>query len=666
MIRVLDEKTIDKIAAGEVVERPASVVKELMENAIDAGADRISVEIKNGGIDMIRVTDNGSGIERNEVRKAFLPHATSKLISIEDLFTLKSLGFRGEALSSIASVTRVELLTKRSEEILGIRYVIEGGTEVSFDEAGIPDGTTFIIRDLFYNTPARRKFLKSAHTEAGYITSLVEEMAMDRPDIAFKYSVNGSNRLVTSGNGELKEVIYRIYGRDISDNLIPVDASEGDLSLKGFIAKPLIARNSRAMENYFVNSRYIKDDIISKAIEDGYSGHLMQHRFPFTALFLTLSPGDIDINVHPRKMEIKFSDGPGVYSFLRNAVSNVLSEREFINDFSFEKEEKVAAPPLAPEKAPEPFEHIAIMREERVYAPETDEDSEIPEKSAVSEIHEIPEKPVNPKNPENFENPEKPATYLESGDKTPGDNTVDEVNIPSVGTDVLYSDVAGDEKSGQDDDFSDGISGSQMDLFEERILSKDAYSEYRIAGQIFDTYWIIEYRDEMLLLDQHAAHEKVNYERFMEEFKNKEITSQNLNPPVIITLSGKEREVLERFLDRFLEMGFEIEPFGGNDFALRTVPYNLYGLKERDIMTALLDELSSGVRDEDISVIHDKIASMSCKAAIKGNSRLSLDEAQELLRQLLSLKDPYNCPHGRPTIIKMSKRELEKKFKRII
>ena len=633
MIQVLDSKTIDKIAAGEVVERPASIVKELLENAVDAGATRISVDIKNGGIDEIRVSDNGSGIGRNEVRTAFLPHATSKLKNIEDLFVLKSLGFRGEALPSIASVSKVRLFTKTGDDPIGIKYTIEGGTEVSFEEAGVPDGTTFIVNDLFYNTPARKKFLKSANTEAGHISTLVEEIALSNPRISVKYSVNGSNKLFTGGNGDLKEVIYRIYGREIADSLLPLKVSSGDMSLSGFISKPVIARSSRLLENYFVNSRYIKDDIISKAIEDGYAGFLMQHRFPFTVLMLDLPSENVDINVHPRKMEIKLSDGPGVYDFIRKAVKDTLSNREFINDFDFEKETPIKdTRPEIPEKAPEPFEAakavtytensdmpLSLFKEETVY------DAEISAQIIPNEMQDLRHAPVFP-------------------------DTIEETEEAPL------------EKKR----FEDGINGSQLDLFEEKILSRDASKEFKIVGQIFDTYWIIEYRDEMLIIDQHAAHEKVNYESFLEQFKKRSVITQNLNPPIIMTLSGEQRSVLERFLPRFIEMGFEIEPFGGNDFAVRTVPYNLYGLNDMEVMTALLDELSSGIKDEDISIIHDKIASMSCKAAIKGNTAISLNEAEALIEQLLSCKDPYNCPHGRPTIIKMSKKELEKKFKRVL
>ncbi|MBQ9549433.1 MAG: DNA mismatch repair endonuclease MutL [Lachnospiraceae bacterium] len=633
MIQVLDSKTIDKIAAGEVIERPASIVKELLENAVDAGATRISVDIKNGGIDEIRVSDNGSGIERKEVRTAFLPHATSKLRSIEDLFILKSLGFRGEALPSIASVSRVKLFTKTEGDNVGIKYVIEGGTELSFEEAGVPDGSTFIVNDLFFNTPARRKFLKSANTEAGHISTLVEETALSNPDISIKYSISGSNRLYTSGNGDLKEVIYRIFGREISESLLPLKASSGDMILTGFISKPIIARSSRAMENYFVNSRYVKDNIISKAIEDGYAGFLMQHKFPFTVLMLQLPSENVDINVHPRKMEIKLSDGSAVYEFIRKAVRDTLSNREFINDFDFEKEKSPKERDTeAPAKAPEPFEAV----------------------NAVTYT----------------ENSEKPLSLFK--EETVYDAGTSAQIIPKKREDERPSPVSPDTIDGTEAAplekpfFDDGVKGSQLDLFEEKILSRDASKEFKIVGQIFETYWIIEFRDEMLLIDQHAAHEKVNYESFLKQFRVRSVITQNLNPPIVMTLSGEQRSVLNRFLPRFTEMGFEIEPFGGNDFAIRTVPYNLYGLNDSEVMTALLDELSAGIRDEDISIIHDKIASMSCKAAIKGNTAISLNEAEALIEQLLSCKDPYNCPHGRPTIIKMSKKELEKKFKRVL
>ncbi|MCR5024841.1 MAG: DNA mismatch repair endonuclease MutL, partial [Lachnospiraceae bacterium] len=591
MIKVLDSKTIDKIAAGEVIERPSSVIKELLENAIDAGATAVSIEIKKGGIDYIRVTDNGEGIDKNEVRTAFLPHATSKLNKIEDLFTIESLGFRGEALPSIASVSKVELLTKTVHEPVGFRYVIEGGTEVSFEEAGLPDGTTFIVRDLFYNTPARRKFLKTDSTEAGHITSLVEEIAMANPGVSVKYTANGRNILVTRGNNDLKEVIYRIYGREIADSLIQVNEKSGNMTLEGFISKPVVARNSRAMENYFVNSRFVKDETIERAIEDGYSGFLMQHRFPFTVLKLAVSPEDLDVNVHPRKMEIKFSEGPAVYEFIRESVRKSLSNREFINSFTLDKDEPVIKAPAAPVKAPEPFENRYIVKEEVTY--DSSEDTV-------------------PGHGELFNEQEEVKLPEENGEKTQNSDSLVVKETPS-------------------EEFKEDITGTQEDFFDEKILSKDAFSEYRIVGQLFNTYWIIEYKDQMLLMDQHAAHEKVNFERFMKQFKERSVITQNLNPPIILTLDGKHREILERFLIRFTEMGFEIEPFGGNDFAVRTVPYNLYGLNDNEVLTALLDELSEGTRDEDISLIYDKIASMSCKSAVKGGYDLSYEEAENII-----------------------------------
>ncbi|MCR4589481.1 MAG: DNA mismatch repair endonuclease MutL [Lachnospiraceae bacterium] len=638
MIRVLDDKTIEKIAAGEVVERPSSIVKELLENAVDAGATAVSVDIKNGGIDMIRVTDNGSGIDKNEVRTAFLSHATSKLRKIEDLYSIRSFGFRGEALSSIAAVSKVELLTKTENDPVGVKYVIEGGTEVSFDEAGVPEGTTFIIKDLFYNTPARRKFLKSAATEAGYISTLVEETALSNPGLSVKYSVNGSNRLLTSGKNDLKEVIYRIYGRDISDSLLSVEHQKDGMSIKGYISKPLIARGSRSMENYFVNGRYIKDDIIAKAIEDGYAGFLMQHKFPFAVLMLELPPEDIDINVHPRKMEIKFSDSQGLYEFVRTAVRDALEHKEFINNFTFEKDDRIAPPPKPEVKAPEPFE-IPVKKEAETAA--VFQPSETLRESAAPDA-------------------DKAADY--------NDNVIlKEDRVYNADMTPAAAETVKDEPAEPgSDDFSKDVKGAQLDLFEEKILSPGSAERFKLIGQVFNTYWIIEYRDEMLVIDQHAAHEKVNYERFMEEFKNRSVTTQNLEPPIIITLNGEQRAALEKYMPRFSEMGFEIEPFGGNDFAIRTVPYNLYGLNENEVFVSLLDELSSGKRDEEVSVIHDKIASMSCKAAIKGNTEISVAEAEALISQLLSLKDPYNCPHGRPTIIKMSKHDLEKKFKRVL
>ncbi|MCR4745969.1 MAG: DNA mismatch repair endonuclease MutL [Lachnospiraceae bacterium] len=690
-IKVLDEKTIDKIAAGEVVEKPASVVKELVENAIDAGAGSISVEVKNGGTDLIRVSDNGDGIVRDQVRTAFLPHATSKLRKIEDLETIESLGFRGEALPSIASVSQVELLTKTADEITGVRYCIDGGTEQSFDEVGVPDGTTFIVRNLFFNTPARKKFLKTAMTETGYVTELVEQLALLRPDIAFKYTANSSNKLVTSGNGDLKEVIYRIYGRDITSALLEVEKEEDGMTIHGFIAKPVIARSSRNMENYFVNGRYVKDKVISRAIEDGYSGFMMQHKFPFTVLSINVPTELLDVNVHPRKMEVKFGESEKVYDFIRNAVKESLSGREFINKFDFEKtSSKIAEAPKAPEKAPEPFERKAFGKpfKETVIKPTVFRNDLI--KNAVNKeegVQNILKEPalslIIGRN-EDKENSDKGIESVIS--KELNFEIEDDINYPSENNAAECTEKTEDnisdnsdlnisenmpennkaDNNESDNDVTSVEKPRQMNLFEDKILDKNNADEFEIIGQIFDTYWIVQYHDKMLMIDQHAAHEKINYERFMKKFEERRVDKQICSPSVIITLDGAHRNILERFMDRFEEMGFEIEPFGGNDFAIKAVPGDLYGLTEEEILISLLDELDDGIKVSEVSAIHDRIATMSCKAAVKGNMKLSREEAKMLIAELMELKDPYNCPHGRPTIIQMSKSELEKKFKRII
>ncbi len=656
-IKVLDTKTIDKIAAGEVVERPASVVKELVENAVDAGATAISVEIKNGGSDFIRITDNGSGIPPVQVRTAFLPHATSKLRQIEDLQSIGSLGFRGEALPSIASVSQVEMLTKTADSLIGTRYVIEGGTEVSFDEVGVPDGTTFIIRNLFFNTPARKKFLKTAMTEAGYVTELVEEMALSRPDIAFKYTVNGSNKLVTSGNGNLKEVIYRIYGREISDALLEIEKEEDGMTIHGFIAKPIIARSSRGMENYFVNGRYVKDKIVSKSIEDAYTGFLMMHKFPFTVLNIMVPPELLDVNVHPRKMEIKFGNSETVYDFIRTVIREKLSGKEFINPFTFGREPSYEkASPAAPKNAPEPFENRRRDEFNRSYAhPQATTRAVL--NTAKETAASVAENKIRRESePEQVKEAATPDSVRLDNQQNP----VSEANTVKTAEHVETGQSFTEEK----DAAVVREKPSQLDFFEEKILTKTAAQEFKIVGQVFDTYWIIEYQNKMLIIDQHAAHEKVMFEHFMEKFENREVTKQICAPPVIVKLDGAHQAIIDQFMDKFNEMGFEIESFGGNDYAIRAVPEDLMGLTEQDVFISFLDELSEGTQLNRINIIYYRIATMACKAAVKGNMRLSVKEAEALIAELLELKDPYNCPHGRPTIIQMSKSELEGKFKR--
>lgn len=629
-ISVLDQNTIDKIAAGEVVERPASVVKELVENAIDAGASAVTVEIKEGGISFIRITDNGSGIEKEQVPLAFLRHATSKIQGVDDLLRISSLGFRGEALSSIAAVSQVELITKPHEQLIGVRYLIEGGQEKGMEEIGAPDGTTFLIRNLFYNTPARAKFLKTPTTEAGYISSFIEQLALSHPHISFKYMQNGQTKLHTSGNNNLKEVIYQIYGRDITKELIEIHTSDasGDFQIHGFIGKPVISRGNRNFENYYVNGRYVKSKIIMKAIEDAYHTFMMQHKYPFTSLYLTINGEDVDINVHPTKMEVRFSHQEQVYKNVYQAVLDGLSHRELIPEVTIKEPDQTSEKDNLPNKprqpihTPEPFENKRRILEQT-------------QKIPVQETP-IPKAPIR----------ETPV-YHKSAKK---DNTPQE-KVPVINE-------APQKKTEQKPE--------QMELFDGILLSPDAKKHHKIIGQVFDTYWLVQMEDKLYIIDQHAAHEKVLYERIVKEMKNQKVTSQLLSPPLIISLNLQECDKLNTYMHVFTSLGFEIEVFGGQEYSIRAVPQNLYGLTQEDFFIEILDQLEETPIAKAPDVLSDRMATMACKAAVKGNQKLSSQEAIALIDELLTLDNPYNCPHGRPTIISMTKYELEKKFKRIV
>lgn len=637
-INLLSQSTIDKIAAGEVVERPSSVVKELLENAIDAGAKAVTVELKEGGISLIRVTDNGCGIEKNQVKKAFLRHATSKIKSIEDLSYVESLGFRGEALSSIAAVSQVELITKTKDELTGVKYSIAGGVEEDMEEIGAPPGTTFLIHNLFYNTPARRKFLKQPQTEGGYVADLMEHIALSRPDISIKFVNGGQVRFHTSGNGDLKEVIYRIYGREMAEAVVPFKADNGTYKVSGYIGKPEINRSNRNFEIYFVNGRFVKDDIISKALEEGYRQYLMQHKFPFAVLHFEMDTQEIDVNVHPSKMQIRIHNGNGLYSFLSDAVYQRLHEIELIPDVLLTEPEKEKREPL---KAPEPFEAKRIENLAKEEAASYRAAEKLPVISAAAQTETVK---MTDSLQKNFTNKVLGVTD--------GENELLNERIHS--NVIKASEHILVEKP------------VQMNLFEEKILTSDARNEYTILGQVFETYWLIAYKDKLLIVDQHAAHEKVKYERLVKELSQKTVASQMLNPPVILTLTGKEEELLNDFLHYFEQLGFEIEEFGGGSFALRSIPSDLYGCNEKELFVEILDELSENPMKGTPDVILHKLASMACKSAVKGNNKMDRLEMEALIDELLTLENPYHCPHGRPTIISMSKYELEKKFKRIV
>lgn len=672
MIQVLDQKTIDKIAAGEVVERPASVVKELVENSIDSGATAITVEIKEGGISLIRVTDNGCGIPAEQVPIAFLRHATSKITSIEDLLTVRSLGFRGEALSSIAAVGQVELITKTGDAMTGLRYEIHGGIEQNVEEIGCPEGTTFIVRNLFYNTPARRKFLKTAMTEGNYVSELVEQIAMSHPDISFKFVNNGQNKLSTSGNGSLKDILYHIYGRDIAANLLPIEAERNGMKISGYVAKPYISRGNRSFEHYFVNGRYIKSPIITKAIEEAYKTFVMIHKFPFVAIYLTVDSKLLDVNVHPRKMEMRYSRGDELYKFIFEEIRYVLLQKELIPEVSQTAARKKAdsEPPAAP-SVPEPFE-TNRRKQESVYSPEKKDNfqsfyglqNETPptvhEKEAIYQATVTLEHASAPVVTAEHITSEHITSGIEASSKNPSEKNIS-VEQPSI--ESLEQTSAG--TGTPEPEVQSNIRKDQISLFESGFMTEEARPKHRLIGQLFKTYWLIEYENNLFIMDQHAAHEKVMYEKLMKQYEKREILSQQIHPPLVISVNPVEQEALRKNMDFFEQMGFQIESFGGNEYMLRAVPLETYGLAAQDIFIDFVDSLTEEGNHLNIDLFIYKIATMACKAAVKGNMKLSFAEADALIDQLLQLDNPYNCPHGRPTIIAMTETELEKKFRRI-
>lgn len=693
MIKVLDQNTINKIAAGEVIEKPSSVIKELVENSIDSGATAVTVEVKGGGLSFLRVTDNGAGIKKDEVKLAFLRHATSKLVTVEDLLSISSLGFRGEALASIAAVAQVEMITKTADDVTGLRYQIHGGKEISSEEIGAPGGTTIIVRNLFYNTPARKKFMKTDATETSYIYDLMCRICMSHPEISFKFIANGTDKLFTSGNGKLRDIIYHIYGRDITSNLLEINAENDYMKISGYIARPCISRGNRSFEGYYVNHRYIKSAVLTKAIEDAFRTFVMIHKFPFTEINFQVRPDLLDVNVHPTKMELKFANSQDIYSFTYNAIRETLLFKELIPDVAPGKDPK-------PEtfkqrdvgKAPEAFENKrreAIVRAEERTVPQSQ-----PEQLCPAEPQTLPQ-PVRPvieiidetsssnnKGSDVIDNnkTEKPAgNYIYADRKNDlGRSVVQNRNVvnespaytapaparPSVtvatqdSTVSAASDAAYIEEAGK--------KYVQQDMFQEKFLTREARAKHRLIGQLFKTYWLIEYDGKFFIMDQHAAHEKVKYEELMENYKNKKIYSQYLMPPAVVTLSAAEIEFLHENMEMFEALGYQIENFGGREFKLNAVPDNLFGLDGRELFIDFIADASSSAKKVTVDTFIHKLSTMACKAAIKGNTEISFKEADALIDQLLKLENPYTCPHGRPTVISMTEAEIEKKFKRIV
>lgn len=682
-IHVLNQDTINKIAAGEVIERPMAVVKELTENAIDAGAGAITVEVKDGGKALIRMTDNGVGMNEEDVRLAFTPHATSKIDDAEDLLRVSTLGFRGEALASISSVSQLEMVTKTRNELMGCRYEADGGKERTLEAVGCPDGTTILVRNLFFNTPARLKFLKSSPTEAGYINTLIERLALSHPDISFRFINQNQTKLHTSGNGNLKDVIYHIYGKDITSNLLEVDASEVSCQVKGFIGKPIISRGNRNYMNYFINGRYIKSSTIHKAIEDAYQPYTMQHRYPFTVLHFTVAPELVDINVHPQKMEIRFSDAQGIYQSVYHAISEALKHREFIPEVSLaspasqpvpKKGQATAKPVREPEmfekkrmqsvqileeikKQDEILKQQGIMRESAVYGKQDRADAS----KIMDDVSDMESTKAAGNAVPNIRQTE------EAGSTAPNIGQTEETvsTAPNIGQVEIVENIVQNTEHTKEVKYN-VHNPVQESFFDKGILSEQAQKEVKIIGQVFDTYWILQYDNAMYMVDQHAAHEKVLYERFMKQFSEKKPMVQLLQPPVVLTLTMQEEQAVKEHMSVFEELGYQIEPFGGREYVVNGVPAHLpqIGNEEllKEVIDAMVDEHSRPTPD----ILKDKIASMSCKAAVKGNNRLPREQMEELLRELMTLENPYHCPHGRPTMIKMTKTELDKKFKRIV
>ncbi|HJD46781.1 MAG TPA: DNA mismatch repair endonuclease MutL [Candidatus Mediterraneibacter norfolkensis] len=725
-IQVLDQITIDKIAAGEVIERPASIVKELVENAIDAGSTSVKIEIKDGGISLIRIMDNGCGIPGSEVRSAFLRHSTSKIQSVEDLSHISSLGFRGEALSSIAAVTRTEVITKTADTELGTRYVIEGGKEVSLEETGAPNGTTFLVHQLFYNVPARRKFLKTPMTEAGHVQDLLMHLALSHPEVAFQFINNGQEKLRTSGNGKLKDVIYNIYGRDVAANLIEIDYEKNGLRISGYLGKPVITRGNRNFENFFVNGRYVKSPMISKSLEDAYRDFTMQHKFPFAVLHFHVNGDEIDVNVHPTKMELRFQKQQEVYNTVFEGVHRTLLEPELIQKAEVPDPVRESAPgktsvsSSGPGSAPgssasgkSPFLLKPRAAQDVVKQNMVKEDPAPYMTQAKSGLEAEPEVKATPevRDEDYFIRKMRERVLAYHNRSSSAEVTgKDEVFRPETQNEriresarqaaaekIPESDkISEPEKSSESDKISEPekfpeteerpiekaevqpektetqpaekeMKPKQMDLFEENFLKREIKAEYKLIGQVFDTYWLVEFHDSLYIIDQHAAHERVLYERTLKGMKNREFTSQYLSPPIILTLTMQEAQLLNENMDRFARIGFEIEPFGGEEYAVRAVPDNLFSIAKKDLLMEMIDDLADGITTNMTpELIDEKVASMSCKAAVKGNNRLSAQEVDALIGELLTLDNPYHCPHGRPTIIAMTRRELEKKFKRIV
>ncbi|MBR1445074.1 MAG: DNA mismatch repair endonuclease MutL [Firmicutes bacterium] len=670
-IHILDSSLINKIAAGEVVERPSSVVKELTENSIDAGATSITIEIEEGGISLIRITDNGSGIEKDQIETAFLRHATSKLYEFDELEDIATLGFRGEALSSIASVSQVEMVTKTKDDSTGIRFEISGGEVKGKSDIGCADGTSIIMRNLFYNTPARRKFLKKASTEGGYVADAVNRIALGHPEIAFRFINNGSTVLQTNGSGDIKTAIFKVYGKEVAKKMLPVKYEKDGYSISGMVAESDMNRANRSYENFFIAGRYIKSSTVQSAVEAAYEGRLMTGKFPVFVLNMSVPANTVDVNVHPTKLEVRFSDETFIYDMIKKAVENALESGVMIPKTEIKEKSYTqtagSKPIIAAEKQKE-LEEILLTEEPTIFYDDiaNNNNNNNIEVAETAPIYEKNEKKINfellfDKDKTESREEKKSKNVDNFVDKliTNGENrskTVDK--YPEIDKKAVYT-------------VDKSVDKLTTDVNKEEVVNeKPFFDNYRIVGQIFATYWIIEQKGSMYLIDQHAAHERVLYEEITEKKKSEKIVSQPLLQPMPINVSQRERAVIEENRDLLEKFGFELDDFGINSYALRAVPYIFDSPVTAAFFTEIVDMLADTDKKNGIENIYDlkteKLASMSCKAAVKGNNRLSYEEAKALIEKILKAKNPFNCPHGRPTIVELTKYEIEKMFKRVL
>ena len=699
-IHLLSQECINQIAAGEVVERPGSIVKELVENALDAKATAISIEIKGGGISFLRVSDNGEGIFSEDMERAFLPHATSKIQNPKDLEEILSFGFRGEALASIASVAKVECISKRQEDFLAHRILVEGGSFSPVEEVGGMDGTSILVRDLFYNVPARKKFLLSESTEASRVEEMVEKLALANPGISFHFVKDGKSRFQTLGGGKLSDVVFGIYGKSFAKDSLEIKESYypssltglATLHIEGLLGKPSLTRSNRQYEIFFVNGRFVRDSLLSRALEDAYKPFLMQHKFPFAIVFLHLSPNLVDVNVHPQKLEVRFQNREKIYQALFDCVSKTLSKADLIDHsplslFQKEKEEKSMAF-LSPssqlwEKKEEKKENKNDIPEEAVRSDQNDKQS-AEQISTIKEQEKEKAEAVNQRYPigEASENALENAS-----EKAPFRIEVPELNQQKAETreeKLIYEEFdltkgirLEEEKASEKEEntvpreeqlFSESEdlpSAEQESLFSPSFFSEEGEREFRLIGQVFQTYWLIEFQKELFIMDQHAAHEKVNFEKMRKNYLKKPGISQGILPKTMV-FSAKEEELYEKTKDYFTHLGYRIRKEEEKRYALEGIPADFPSLDAEMLFHEILDALAEEGNLSEAESVYDKIASMACKASVKGNQLLSFKEAEALVQKLFTLENPYACPHGRPTIVAFKKQDLEKMFKRIV